>query len=394
MMARERFAELYKQSQSWLFDAALPLWAGQGIDPAGGFFEKLDQTGRPLEAPRRTRVIARQIYVFAAAGRMGWQGDGAALIAHGLDALYRGGVGTDGLIMATSLADGTPVDTRYDFYDHAFALFALANAATMLPHRKRALATAHALQDAMEAKYCHPVAGYREDRSTTSILRANPHMHMFEACLALAGVDEDARWRQIADAIGQLALDRFIDHETNALYEVFGPDWQALGEAEGQTIEPGHQFEWAWLLSAWTGGQHGQVRQAADRLVEVGLKGVGSAGHVIDELRSDLSPRSRTARTWPQCERVKCHVEWALTARDPRQSDRWWNEAVSALQSWAPFLDTPLSGLWFDRLTADNVPVTDPAPASTLYHVVCALETAQAALNGRGAAATLGLAKG
>lgn len=391
-MAREHFAELYGRAETWLFDAALPLWAGPGTDPAGGFFEKLDQAGHPLEAPRRTRVIARQIYVFAAAGRMGWQGDSAALVAHGLDALYRGGLGPDGLVVATSLADGTPVDTRYDFYDHAFALFALANAATLPPHRARALATAHHLQDAMEAAYQHPVAGYREDRGSTGILRANPHMHMFEACLVLASVDDDDRWRRIADAIGQLALDRFIDSETNALYEVFGSDWRALSEAEGQVIEPGHQFEWAWLLSAWTKGRHGRVREVADRLVEVGLKGVGAAGHVIDELHNDLSPRSRTARTWPQCERVKCHVEWALTADDSDQSTRWWSNAASALQSWTPFLNTPVRGLWFDRLSADNVAMVNPAPASTLYHLVCALETAQAALDGRGAAATLGLA--
>ena len=59
----------------WLFGQALPLWATAGIDDQDRFFEKLDFNGRPVTGvPRRTRVQARQIYVFCEATALGWAG--------------------------------------------------------------------------------------------------------------------------------------------------------------------------------------------------------------------------------------------------------------------------------------------------------------------------------
>ena len=59
----------------WLRQDALPLWAGAGFGPAGaGFQEALTQAGAPLPAPRRLRVQARQTWVYAQAGIIGWEG--------------------------------------------------------------------------------------------------------------------------------------------------------------------------------------------------------------------------------------------------------------------------------------------------------------------------------
>ncbi|MDX5986617.1 AGE family epimerase/isomerase [Sphingomonas echinoides] len=392
--ARARFAVRYKATEAWLFDKALPLWSTIGVDRAGGFFEKIGQDGQPVEEPRRTRVIARQLYSFAAAARMGWQGDTAALVRHAFAALLPACCGTSGLVIAKTQADGKPIDTRYDFYDHAFALFALANAATMAEHRDRALATAHAMQDAMESVMRHPQHGFMETDSGDGPLRANPHMHMLEACLALAGVDRDClRWQRLADEIVNLALTRFIDPDTGALREVFASDWRALTDAEGQIVEPGHQFEWAWLLSAWNAiPRDGAVARAAERMASIGLDhGIAPTGLVIDALTADLAPKGMAARVWPQCERLKSHVERALSAEDDVAVARWWNVASEALEGWAPFLATSRDGLWFDRLNAEGCAIDQPAPASTLYHLVCGLETAQAALANRPAAAVLSL---
>jgi mannose/cellobiose epimerase-like protein (N-acyl-D-glucosamine 2-epimerase family) len=37
------------------------------------------------------------------------------------------------------------------------------------------------------------------------------------------------------------------------------------------------------------------------------------------------------------------------------------------------FLNTPVPGLWIDRYDANLEPIMDDAPASSLYHIVCAL---------------------
>jgi len=58
--------------KSLMIEHSLPLWSGEGWDPAaGGFVERLDIEGRADRAePRRVRVQARQIYSFAKAAQM------------------------------------------------------------------------------------------------------------------------------------------------------------------------------------------------------------------------------------------------------------------------------------------------------------------------------------
>ena len=72
----------------WLLDAAYPLWSTKGVDPAGGFFERLGQDGRPLPDKRRSRVTPRQAYCFAMGPSLGWRGDAAGLVQHGLEFWY------------------------------------------------------------------------------------------------------------------------------------------------------------------------------------------------------------------------------------------------------------------------------------------------------------------
>lgn len=378
----DRFALSYRTMEAWLFDAALPLWARRGVDPNGGFFEKIGQDGQAIEAPRRTRVIGRQVYSYVAAGRMGWRGDWRLVVAHGLSALYPAIV--DGLTVRTTTCDGRVIDPSWDFYDQAFAIFALAQAAALPEYRDRALTTANAMLDAMTAAYSHPQAGFREDRNTREPLRANPHMHMLEACLAMADAGGGVAWRAQADAIVALALERFIDPATGALREFFDFGWRPMSLPDHGSVEPGHQFEWAWLLHSWNReSADRQVDCAARRLAEVGEHcGLSDQDNVvIDELDDSLTVRTRTVRAWPQTERIKLCVERATLGDE----NGWWTRADEALAALGRCLATPLPGLWYDRLDAELVPVDQPAPASTLYHIVCALETAQAALtqNGR-----------
>ena len=71
----------------WLFDQALPRWAAQGVDDRGRFWEQLDFDGRPVRGvKRRTRVQARQVYVFCEATALGFE-DGRTVARAGLEAL-------------------------------------------------------------------------------------------------------------------------------------------------------------------------------------------------------------------------------------------------------------------------------------------------------------------
>ena len=113
----------------WLVDAAYPLWSARGIDPDGGFLERLGQDGRPLADDRRARVAPRQVYAFSLASEFRWQGDAAAIVSRGLEALERHFRRPDGLYRTLVRSDGSAKDERALLYDQAFVLLAFAAAA-------------------------------------------------------------------------------------------------------------------------------------------------------------------------------------------------------------------------------------------------------------------------
>ena len=61
----------------------------------GGFEELIDLDGRAVPAVRRARVQARQVYTFATAGALGWDGPWRAVMERGL-AYFRGSLAEAG----------------------------------------------------------------------------------------------------------------------------------------------------------------------------------------------------------------------------------------------------------------------------------------------------------
>ncbi len=149
--------------RDWLFREALPLWSGLGTDRArGGFFEKLTVDGRPTDEPRRARVVGRQIYAFATAETLGWDGPARDLVRHGLEALERHHLTADARVVPLVAADGTRLSEAFDLYDQAFVLFGLAAAAGIGERRMHVEALAERLRARMIAGFKHPLGGFEE----------------------------------------------------------------------------------------------------------------------------------------------------------------------------------------------------------------------------------------
>src|SRR5215510_16123576 len=81
--------EIVKRLRELMIEYTLPLWSGAGWDSVrGGFVERLNFDGEPdLEAPRRTRVQARQIYSYATAARLKWFDQDGTIALDGLEYL-------------------------------------------------------------------------------------------------------------------------------------------------------------------------------------------------------------------------------------------------------------------------------------------------------------------
>ena len=119
----------------------------------------------------------------------------------------------------------------------------------------------------------------------------------------------------------------------------------------------------------WSRLGGGEVAHAAAlTLFESGLRGVDPARNAaIDEMDRNLEPRRATARLWPQTERLKAAL---LLRRE--------DEACAAAEGLWQYLQTPLTGLWRDKMLQDGSFVEEPAPASSLYHIICAVASLKA----------------
>jgi mannose/cellobiose epimerase-like protein (N-acyl-D-glucosamine 2-epimerase family) len=376
--ARHRAAGSRDRLLAWLRHEALPVWWAFGIDHvSGGFHERLGTRCETIDEPRRTRVLARQVYVFAVAGRLGFTGGWRRATEEGSAYFLAHAVKPDATVRLLVNADGSPLDDAFNLYDQAFALFAFAAAAPIVRDRGRVEKAATALRQALLTGYRHPQAGFEEASPPTLPLKANPHMHLFEACLAWIEAGGDNGWADFADEIAELCLARFISPDSGWVREFFAADWTpAPGEA-GRIVEPGHQFEWAWLLTRWGRLRHRpDALEAARRMAELAeAHGVDATrGVAVNELLDDGSPRDPGARLWPQTERIKGHLALAGAAAAEAERALHFDHAGAAGEALERYLRVETPGLWRDKMEPDGHFRVEPSPASSFYHIVCAID--------------------
>jgi mannose/cellobiose epimerase-like protein (N-acyl-D-glucosamine 2-epimerase family)/glycosyltransferase involved in cell wall biosynthesis len=350
----------------WLFDAALPLWWELGADRVrGGFHEAISLDGRPLRRPHRARVIARQAFSYCEAGRLGWRGPWREAQRHALEYFRKHFVTADATVVSVVGLDGGVSDPRFDLYNQAFALLAYASGHRTFGQAAGWREQAVALRTTLEQSYAHPLGGFVEDRAGSVPQRSNPHMHLLEAALAWIAVDDDPAWRCMADAIATLCLEKFIDPASGALGEFFAADWTPAPGVEGRICEPGHHYEWAFLLDRWARLTGRTEPGAAARLIAFAdSRGLDPRrGVAVNAVLADGGVHDPVARLWAQAERIRAYLAQRCSDED----------VAAAIKGLRRFLATPTQGVWFDQLGADDAFIPEPARATSLYHIVGAV---------------------
>ena len=365
-------------ARAWATEAALPLWAETGFDRQRGLFhERLDFDRKPIALPAtRLMVQARQIATFSRASLKGWhKGADEAVVTclANVERLYHRGDGHPGWIFSID-ADGKPASRVRDLYAHAFIVYALAwsHRLTGDPHAIRLADETLAEIDVVLAA---PHGGFLDAApSADPTRRQNPHMHLLEAVLALYETTGRARDFARADTLVKLALERMIDPESGALLEDFSPDWKPLLPRGENRVEPGHQFEWYWLLGEYRRLGGIVPESATDRLLMFGLDhGLDqSTGLIVDAVTDSGSVMIPSFRSWPHAEGVKALV--TATREGQPGAAEMADHLMASLLTFAP---DSLEGGWMDRIEADGTPLVDHMPASTLYHVMGALFEAE-----------------
>ena len=360
----------------WLFETCLPLWAQKGVDMVqGGVHEVLGLDGEPGHAPhRRLRVLARQIFSFAHGRHIGWQGAPPGLLRALFETLTETGWhAAEGGFIHLFEPDGSVGDDRRDSYDQAFALLALAAL-----HRTGDFADARVWADRtlafMDARLADPAhGGFIEDTAGTAPRRANPHMHFLEAMLAWHEATGEAAFLDRAEAVVDLFQARFFDPETGTLGEFFADDWSRLTNDPAHTaIEPGHHYEWAWLLLRFLDRRDRPGLEAQARLLFATARAFGhhaATGAAANAVQPDGAGLSSRARCWPQTEALKAAI--AFERRGLAGASGLRARMIDVL--FDHYLARPVPGGWMDLIDDRGRPLAGDMPASMVYHVLVAL---------------------
>ncbi|MFW8592123.1 AGE family epimerase/isomerase [Glaciecola sp. 2405UD65-10] len=366
---------------SWFKDEALPLWSSSGIDNAtGGVYERLLSSGEPdLSADRRVRVNYRQMYVFALAHELGWMENAEDLVSQINNFVKKNAqINGENSSFAHVLDSNCVIkDAKQDTYDVAFYLLSCAQ-------RFKAFSDPSALSDAeiMMSKIDGDIkglnAGWLEGNYNSPVRRQNPHMHLFEAFISLYQSSNDPSWIARAGEIFSMFESHFYEPRYGVLLETFNADWSPQFGTNGHIVEPGHMYEWVWLLHQYSNITRSPITRYTSNLFTNAFKlGTNVTGLVLDEVNQYGDTSKQTKRCWPITEYIKSSLAMAFASKENEDKVRYEQHASRAIDAlFSYFLNAPTAGAYFDQLDANDDVITDFAPASTLYHLIVAAKEA------------------
>jgi mannose/cellobiose epimerase-like protein (N-acyl-D-glucosamine 2-epimerase family) len=359
-----------RRLHTWLAQSALPLWRQAGLDPRGGFAERLTLDGAPdLAAPRRVLVQMRQVYVFSHAAMLGLHPEGTAQARAALDLVMARARLSGGSFAYAIGPDGTISDATCDTYTLAFMLMATSwlyrasGDPAVLDHMDTILA-------AIE-KARHPGGlGYAESDRPGPVRRQNPHMHLFEAFLAAHAATGQARYLEKAGEIFHLFRNHFFDPKPGVLREFFTQDLKPADGAAGEIVEPGHHHEWVWLLGEYAKAAGQPLPPEARALYDFAVRHghEPATGLIYREVGPDGRVLDGGKRAWALTEAIKADI--ALAEADGVPLKGLAVQSIDGL--FAHFLDRPRPGAWLDTILPDNSPAVATSAASNFYHVFLA----------------------
>ncbi|WP_426119736.1 AGE family epimerase/isomerase [Pseudomonas sp. DSP3-2-2] len=341
----------------------VPLWLGPGWNADLALpYEAVDAGHRPLPPQRyRAMACARQLFLFSslidhpsvpeAAGR-------AAALFRSLQSHFHDA--EHGGWFYSIDPQGAPLDRRKDLYTHAFIIFACAHywakvREPLVESVFNAALTVVAERFADGTGLYEAMLGEDWSSLNTGPLQ-NPLMHLAEAFLATLSVREDAATIGALDDLVRGMQERFVDNAHGVMLE------KPLGAVDNW-YEPGHQFEWFFLLDSSSrlrgSPLHTSLTQAFAHAEAQGVD--PQTGAVVAMLEVDGKVRDGTQRIWAQAEYLR-----ALALRP--DSEAALGRELRALQTrflhasgWNECLDSA------GQVSRSDMPSTTPYHLATCY---------------------------
>lgn len=317
---------------------------------------------------------ARQIHAYALAARRGWYIGAVALVERAYASMVRDFHRRDGLggWVFSIRRDGTVADARRDLYAHAFVLLAIASYVDATGDRRGLALADETLAFIEQHMRALEGGGFVEELPLAGgVRRQNPHMHLFEAVLALWECSGEAHYLRWAGELFDLFALRFFRADPGIVGEYFDAALEPAAGVEGRIVEPGHHLEWVWLLRRFEQAGGRAVQSYVDPLYDYAHRhGFDDTGMIVDELVLDGPPRGRSHRVWPVAEAIKANLVESRHGRARAEA----RAATLADLLRARFLNCESVGGWHDRVDRHGKCLSEFMPASTLYHLIGAVD--------------------
>jgi mannose-6-phosphate isomerase len=345
--------------QQHFMQVIVPMWLRSGWNAELALpFEAVDADHQPLPPQRyRAMACARQLFLFSsliddpavpeASGR-------AAALFRSLQRHFHDA--EHGGWFYSIDPQGAPLDRRKDLYTHAFIVFACAHYWGKV-REPLVESTLNAALNVVAERFADGDGLYEavlaEDWSTLEAgPLQNPLMHLAEAFLATLETRNDPQTNAALDALVSGMQRRFVDVEHGVMLE------KPL-EAVDNWSEPGHQFEWFYLLESSEHLRGSPLhRSLTTAFGHAETQGVDqTTGAVAAMLEVDGSMKDGTQRIWAQAEYLR-----ALTLRP--DSEALLARQLNELQQ--RFLH---ANGWNECLDGDGNVSRSDMPSTTPYHL-------------------------
>ncbi len=358
--------------QNELESDILPFWMEKMKDPSGGFHGRIDGHGNLVEGAEKGTILnARILWTFAAAGRvLGKEEylDTAVRAYSQIRDLF-----TDKEYGGTFWSlnpDGSPKDTRKQFYAIAFAIYGLSEY-YRATGTEEALELAKSFYECLERhSYDDVHDGYGEacgrdwspiedvrlsEKDQNDSKTMNTHLHILEGYTNLYRIWKDGGLHDRLANLIRIFINRIV-REDGHLGLFFGDDWTP----RSTMVSYGHDIEASWLLreAADVLGDSilkGKVDSASRKIAEASLEGWSPEGGMIYEYDPVSGHKDADRHWWVQAETVVgCVDQYGLSG------DARWLERAAAQWNFIRHNIICPDGEWYWSVRADGtVNLTD-----------------------------------
>ena len=348
-----------------VFQGLIPHWVTYGLTDQGYSYESLTLDWQPNPVGRiRLLTQCRQLYTLSHATQLGYISGYDSHIESLFDFILKHYWIDERWIFSLD-DDLTPLDRKSDAYALAFVLLAFSHYYQLTKNR-RALTFIAQTHQFLRDNMRHPAGGFYEEYplDPQQMRRQNPHMHLLEGYVAAYKVTQDPAYLAPVIELCQLAHEHFIDADSGTLREFFSGDF-SLDADMGHLVEPGHHFEWVWLLHQTyeLTGREQDLRLAKQLWDSANQHGLAANGGIINSFDGNTgTPVDAEKRIWPITEYLKACCVMTQPVADQQQ------RLQQALDFMAKhyFLD---NGRWVEYLDDKNISKDYPLPGTTSYHI-------------------------